>query len=202
MNRKYINLIVTFFFCSLSIQGNAERVSSLIDKVRDSISDIKPFKVNFTQQVFDEDELEIEESGEIIFKDRQTLKWTYLDPDYKVFLLIGDDYKFYDRDNEQLTIGKVKEKNRQWLWQLLFSEEMAGYIEPDDKNMKVYLKSEPDNLDIEIQIGKNFLPVKAIQKDPSGATMVYHFKDYKKKIKLSDEIFKLEVPEDVDIVME
>ena len=79
---------------------------------------------------------------------------------------------------------------------------MAGYIEPDDKNMKVYLKSEPDNLDIEIQIGKNFLPVKAIQKDPSGATMVYHFKDYKKKIKLSDEIFTLEVPEDVDIVME
>lgn len=205
MNRKYIKLILAFFFCSLMLQGYPDAPktgSSLIDKVRNSIANIKPFKVNFIQQVLDEDELEIEESGEIIFKDQKTLKWTYLDPDYKVFLLKGDDYKFYDQDNEQLTIGKVKDKNRQWLWQLLFSEEMAEFIKPDDKNMKVYLKSEPDNLDIEIEISNDFLPAKAIQKDPSGVIMVYYFKEYKKKIKLTDEIFELKVPEDVDIVME
>jgi outer membrane lipoprotein-sorting protein len=205
MNRKNIKLILIFFFCSIVLPGYPEALetdSYLIDKVRDSIDRIKPFKVAFTQQVFDEDQLEIEESGEIVFKDQKTLKWTYLDPDYKVFILMGDDYKFYDRDNEQLTIGKIKDKNRQWLWQLLFSKEMAGYIKPDNKNMKVYLKNEPDKLDIEIEIDNEFLPVKAIQKDPSGVIMVYHFKDYMKKIKITDQIFKLEVPEDTDVVTE
>jgi len=81
-----------------------------IKTVRDSLNEIKPFKVNFTQQVYTDEELDIEESGEIIFKNDQLLKWTYLDPDYKVFLLEEDNYQFYDEDNQQLMIGKIKEK--------------------------------------------------------------------------------------------
>lgn len=196
---------MVFFFClmaAIGITGVSKTTPSFINEVRNSIDRIKPFKVNFTQQVFDEDQLEIEESGEIVFIDRKTLKWTYLDPDYKVFLLIGDDYKFYDQDNEQLTIGRVTEKNRQWLWQLLFSQEMVDYIKTDNRSRKVYIKNETDNLDIEIEINSEYLPVKAIQKDPSGVIIVYHFKDYKKRITITDEMFTLEVPEGVDVVRE
>jgi outer membrane lipoprotein-sorting protein len=174
----------------------------LIEKVRDSIERIKPFKVKFVQQVFDEDQMEIEESGEIIFKDQKTLKWTYLKPGYKVFLLKGDESKFYDRENEQLTIGKVKEKNRQWLWQLLFANEMAEYIKTDDEQKRIYIKDESDNLDIEIAINNDFLPIKAIQKDPSGAVLIYFFKDYREKIKITDSTFDLKIPAGVEIITE
>jgi outer membrane lipoprotein-sorting protein len=197
--------MAVFFFwliVTAGVTGRSKTTPTLITEVRNSIDRIKPFKVNFTQQVFDEGQLEIEESGEIVFKDKKTLKWTYLDPDYKVFLLIGDDYKFYDRDNEQLTIGKVTDKNRQWLWQLLFSQEMVDYIKTDDSSRKVYIKNETDNLDIEIEINSEYLPVKAIQKDPAGVTLVYHFKDYKKRLTITEEIFTLEVPEGVDVVTE
>lgn len=205
MKRKNLVLIITFFFWSITTPGNSaapETTSSLINKVRDAIDGIKPFKVNFIQQVFDEEQLEIEESGEIVFKNRQTLKWTYLEPDYKVFLLIGDDYKFYDEDNEQLIIGKVKNKNQQWIWQLLFSKEMAEYIKTDEKNKIVYLKNEADNLDMEIRISSDNLPIKAIQKDPSGAVLVYFFKDYEKRIKINDKVFDLQIPDGVDIITE
>ena len=72
------------------------------------------------------------------------LKWTYLDPDYKVWILIGDDYKFYDRENEQLTIGKIEKKNQKWIWQLLFSEEVSEFIRSDEKKMKIFAGAWPE----------------------------------------------------------
>ena len=205
MNRKKLIPLLLFFLGLSWIQGGAQTAKtslSLITEVRNSIAAIKPFKVNFVQQVFDEDQLEIEETGEILFKDHNTLKWTYLDPDYKVFLLQGENYKFYDRDNEQLTVGKIKDKNRQWLWQLLFSQEISPYIKTDRKNKKIYIKDEPGALDVEILVNSDFLPVKAIREDPTGVKMVYHFKEYKKRINLSADTFTLAVPPGVEVVTE
>lgn len=205
MKMKYMLMILIFFFRlmdAVAPSDSQHTAPPLIEKVRDSIERIKPFKVKFVQQVFDEDQMEIEESGEIIFKDQKTLKWTYLKPDYKVFLLEGDDYKFYDRENEQLTIGKVKEKNRQWIWQLLFAKEMAEYIKTNSEQKRIYIKYETDNLDVEIIINNDFLPVKAIQKDPSGAVLIYLFKDYREKIKIADSTFDLKIPAGVEVVTE
>ncbi len=205
MKMKYILTALIFFFLLTEASAPLDRphrASPLIEKVRESIERIKPFKVKFVQQVFDEDQMEIEESGEIIFKDQKTLKWTYLKPDYKVFLLEGDEYKFYDRENEQLTIGKVTEKNRQWIWQLLFAEEMAGYIKTDEAHKRIYIENEADNLAVEIVIDSAFLPIKAIQKDPSGALLIYLFKDYREKIKIADNTFDLKIPAGVEIITE
>jgi len=175
---------------------------SLLKNVRDSINRIKPFKVDFVQQVYDEDQLEIEESGEVIYLDQDKLKWTYLEPDFKVFLLEKDTYKFYDQENEQLTIGQVKEKNRQWIWQLLFSDKIGDSIKVDESKKIIHIKDDKEAMDIEIQVDQGFLPVKAVQNDPSGARLVYLFKNYKERIAISDEEFNLKVPEDVDVVME
>lgn len=205
MDRKKTIPLLLFFLALPGIQAGAQSEKSapaLIREVRKSIAAIKPFKVNFVQQVFDEDQLEIEETGEILFKDHNTLKWTYLNPDYKVFLLEGENYKFYDRENEQLTIGTIKDKNRQWLWQLLFSQEISPYIKTDEKNKKIYIKNEPESLDVEILVNSDFLPVKAIQQDPTGVRMVYYFKEYRKKIHPGADAFTLAVPPGVEVISE
>ncbi len=201
--------ILIFFFCLIFVPVSGcdnlsygGQQSPLINEVRNSINRIKPFKVRFVQQVFDEDQLEIEESGEIIFKDHQQLKWTYLDPDYKVFILEGGNYKFYDQENEQLTIGEVKDKGQQWIWQLLFSEKAADHIKADEKNRKVHIKNDAEALDLEVLVDNRFLPVKAVQNDPSGARLVYYFKDYKEKIKISSDLFQLKVPEGVEVIVD
>jgi outer membrane lipoprotein-sorting protein len=184
-----------------------------IKTVRDSLDRIKPFKVNFSQQVYTDEQLDIEESGEIIFKNHQLLKWTYLDPDYKVFLLEGDNYQFYDEDNEQLIIGKIKDRSHRWVWQMLFSDDIFhDYLVTWEKaHKRVHIKNNPNSrtgdtgdiaIDIEIIINDDSLPITLIQDDPSGARIVYHFKEYQSKIKIPDNTFRLSVPDDVEIIRE
>jgi len=187
----------------------------IIKTVRDSLNRIKPFKVNFTQQVYTDEQLDIEESGEIIFKNDQLLKWTYQDPDYKVFLLEGDNYRFYDEDNQQLMMGKIKDRSQQWIWQMLFSDDIFHdylvNVKWDKTRKKIQIKNNPaartgDSvdiaIDIEIIIDDDSLPITLIQADPSGARIVYHFKEYKPKIKIADDTFRLKVPDDVEIIRE
>lgn len=182
-----------------------------IKTVRDSLNQIKPFKVNFSQQVYTDEQLDIEESGEIIFKNHRLLKWTYLDPDYKVFLLEGDNYQFYDQDNEQLIIGKIKDRSHRWVWQMLFSDDIFRdyLVTRDQAGKKIYIKNNPDSrtedtgditIDIEITIDDDSLPITLIQDDPSGARIVYHFKEYQSKIKIPDDTFRLSIPDDVEII--
>ncbi|MCP5049621.1 MAG: outer membrane lipoprotein carrier protein LolA [bacterium] len=185
-----------------SAQKDSTNAHRQIAKVRTALNRIRPFKVDFIQQVYSDEQLDIQESGEIIFKDERRLKWTYLDPDYKVFLLDGENYKFYDEDNEQLMVGKVKEKNRQWIWQLLFSDEILPHARWDELVKTLRVEDDARDIDIEIQINNDFLPVKVNQGDPSGARMVYHFKKYRKNITLTSETLQLKVPEDVEIIRE
>jgi len=184
-----------------------------IKTVRDSLNRIKPFKVNFTQQVYTDEQLDIEESGEIIFKNDQLLKWTYLDPDYKVFLLAGDNYQFYDEDNQQLMIGKIKDRSQQWVWQMLFSDDIfRDYQVNWDKTRKsIHIKNNPGSrsgdtvdttIDIEIIIDNDSLPITLIQADPSGARIVYQFRGYKPQIEIPGDTFRLKVPDDVEIIRE
>ncbi|MGD2085764.1 MAG: outer-membrane lipoprotein carrier protein LolA [Candidatus Aminicenantes bacterium] len=184
-----------------------------IKTVRDTLNQIKPFKVNFVQQVYTDEQLDIEESGEIIFNNHQLLKWTYLTPDYKVFLLEGDNYQFYDEDNEQLIIGKIKDRSQQWVWQMLFADDIFRDYEVtwDKARKKIHIKNNPNSrtgasgditIDIEIIINDDSLPITLIQADPSGARIVYHFKEYQSKITIPDKTFRLSVPDNVEIIRE
>jgi outer membrane lipoprotein-sorting protein len=188
-----------------------------ITKTRDALRQIKPFKVQFLQQVFteDNDDPDLQESGEIIFKNQQQLKWTYLEPDYKVFLLDGEVYRFYDRDNEQLIIGKVKDRSQQWIWQLLFSDRLMQdfRLEWDETRKTLFIKNAPGSspgsvdsedlqVDIAVTVNDDSLPIKVQQQDPSGARILYYFKQYQPRLELSSDIFQLDVPEDTEIIRE
>lgn len=186
----------------------AQRVSaeSLVKKVRENLNRIKPFRLQFVQQVYTDDTLSIEESGEIIFKDERHLKWIYLKPNFKVFLLWEDNYKFYDEENEQVTIGKIKDQGRQWLWQLFFSEDILRYsytTTPGEKKIFIKKESTEEPLDIEIVVNNDYLPVQVIQQDPTTNTrMIFYFKDYKEKILIPGDAFELKVPKNVETVEE
>lgn len=179
---------------------------ALVKKVRENLNRIKPFQLQFSQQVYTDEELTIEESGEILFKDDRHLKWTYLKPDFKVFLLQEDDYKFYDEENEQITVGKIKDRGRQWLWQLFFSEDILRYsYSAGSSEKKIFIKKEnaEEPLDIEILLNNDYLPIQVIQQDlNTGSRMIFYFKDYKEKISIPGDAFELKVSKDVETVEE
>lgn len=183
--------------------------SQLLKKVRHALNRIRPFHVRFVQQVYSEAQPDvdaapdIEESGEILFKDDRHLKWTYLKPDLKVFLLEDENYKFYDEDNEQLTVGKLKDRGGQWIWQLFFSDDISRYTRVGETGKIMFIKKDDpgEPLNVEIHLSKKYLPVKVIQQDRgTGARMVYIFTDYKENVEIPDNAFELKVPEDVEII--
>ena len=209
----FITAALALIFFPGDVQGKTEP-DAVVNKLRQAINRIKPFQVNFRQQVFSDEqettddesvEPDIEESGEILFSDDQHLKWTYLKPDYKVFLLQGEDYRFYDRENEQVTVGKIRDRGRQWIWQLLFSDDILKYTRVEQPGNTIFIKKEDpqEPMNIEIHLNKDYLPVRVIQLDPgTRSRMVFHFTDYKEKIKIPKDAFDLKVPDDVEIIQE
>jgi len=183
--------------------------SQLLKKVRNALNRIRPFQVRFVQQVYGDEQPDaktlpdIEESGEILFKDDRCLKWTYLKPDLKIFILENDNYKFYDEDNEQLTVGKIKDRGGQWIWQLFFSDDILPYTRIGDTGETIFIKKEDaqEPLNVEIQLNSRYLPVRVIQQDRgTGARMVYTFSDYKENVEIPAGAFELNVPDDVEII--
>ncbi len=206
MHNSKIRLFVFLCFFRLIALGTNtfaapdSSAAQVIAKVRNALNSIKPFQVSFVQQVYTDNQVDIQESGDIIFKDDQQLKWTYRDPDFKVFLLEGEDYKFYDEDNEQLMIGKVKDKNQQWIWQLLFADDILPDARWEISTETIHIDSKSRDIHVQVIINNLFLPVKVSQKDPSGARMVYLFNTYLKNISLPSDTFKLDVPANVEVV--
>jgi len=195
--RKYIHFFIFIFSLSIILQANDP---AFLKKVRQSIKQIQPFQLSFVVQVISDGEVDDEESGEILFKNKDKIKWTYLVPDYKVFLLDGNIYKFYDKENEQLTIGNLKEADQHWVWQILLSEGQSPYIQCIPEKQTIIIKNEAENIDLEIIISSKFLPKRVVQNDPTGLKIVYQFKNYKKRIILKDSDFVLKVPTGIDIL--
>ena len=201
INRFFYLLSFLFFVIALPVSPESGQVPPLLQTVRTSISVIQPFQVRFEQQLIVDDELIVEESGEILFKNPQQIRWEYLKPERKIFLLEGDFYQFYEVEENQLTRGEIEEKNQQWFWQLLFSDEIkeikVGVAQGD---RILLLQDETQEIDIEIHLNKENLPSRIIKKDASGATEVLKLKRYKKKVKVSAADFELKLPDDVVII--
>lgn len=176
----------------------------LLKRVRNAVTASQPFQVDFVHQVFIDREKDYEESGEIVFENPQHLKWHYLKPENKIFILEGNRYQFYMEESNQLMRGRVGEKNEQMIWQALFSEKQVRHIRSDEKTKTIRIQndSEREFVNIEIKIGDEDLPVSAVQIDPWGVKTIYQFGPYKKHYSLGPQEFELRLPKDVEIIDE
>ena len=172
----------------------------LLQAVRSTVNEAKPFSVEFTQQVFYDQELSIEESGLIKFKDIKTMRWEYQDPDTKIAVINNDDYKFYEEDINQLTVGKINANNKKWIWQLLFADELIDTVRCDNEKRIIYIKDRDAGMDFEVYVDKENLLSKVVHLDPTGALNIYLFKQYKKNIEIKPGDFDITVPDDAEVV--
>ena len=115
-------------------------------------------------------------------------------------------------------MGKLKDRSQQWVWQLLFSDRLLqdSHLAWDETRKIIHIKNAPGSppgpadgadgsdmkVDIEVTVDDDSLPVKVLQHDPSGARIVYYFKEYQPRLEISADTFRLEVPEDTEIIRE
>lgn len=208
MPNTRIGKVIFVLLCVFTASGfqlfpaNSTSAADVIANVRQALNTIKPFSVSFVQQVYTDKQVDLQESGDIIFKDHNQLKWTYREPDYKVFLLNGDDYKFYDEDNEQLTLGKVKDKSQQWIWQLLFSDDIIPDSRWEATTATLHIVNSKQDVNIHVTVDRQFIPIKVTQEDAAGARMVYLFNGYRKNITIPPDTFELKIPPEVEVIQD
>lgn len=177
---------------------------TFLEQVRAKIISSQPFKTDFVQQVFIDGEMSLEESGFIIFADRAHVKWQYLRPDFKTFILKNGRYQFYDRENNQLLNGRIDPKHEQLIWDLLFSENPDQVSRWEERTRTILLSvNEGSGLqELKIKVGNDFLPERVEQTSANEVTTIYIFKKYVTNITIEAKEFALNLPATVEIIEE
>ncbi|MBN2344750.1 MAG: outer-membrane lipoprotein carrier protein LolA [Candidatus Aminicenantes bacterium] len=176
----------------------------LLQRLRGRILEMRPFRVDFVQQVFVDEELTLEESGVIVFDGRERVKWQYLEPESKTFILEGDAYRFFDRENNQLLRGRLGARHEQLIWELLFADRPGASWSCDERRrtLRLRLDGEYGVQELAVTVGADFLPERAEQTAENEVTTVYLFRDYRGRVALADDEFALDLPADVEIIEE
>jgi outer membrane lipoprotein-sorting protein len=172
--------------------------------LRTRILQNQPFRVDFVQRVYIDDEMAVEESGFIVFAGRGRVKWQYLDPEYKTFILKDDRYSFYERENRQLLRGSLGDRNRELVWELLFSDRPGQACSWDAKRRVITLNLDGENgvERLQIHVGADFLPARVEQTAVNDVTTVYEFHGYRPRVELAAGEFDLDLPADAEIIEE
>ncbi|MEN8154679.1 MAG: outer-membrane lipoprotein carrier protein LolA [Acidobacteriota bacterium] len=192
------NLLIIFFSLVISLTASIE--NEFLTRVKQKIEQIKPFSVKFKNQVVNNESIELEESGEFFFKNSNELKWIYTEPDYKVWLIKNNRYKFYDKEDEQLTTGILNDKDRLWIWQLINNDKFKKYLKINVRDKTIHIIKESEAINTKIFINNNYLPEKVVQKDQTGVDIIYIFYNYKNNTKFSKEDFELKIDDNTDII--
>jgi outer membrane lipoprotein-sorting protein len=163
-----------------------------------------PFSVRFVQQVFVGEEKEIEESGDILICASDRLRWSYRQPDFKVFLLQGSNYSFYNAAEKQLIKGRIGSSDQHLVWQIMATDQPGDTLRVDEKKRRIYLKrtTAENPLDLEIEVGRDLLPTRVVQHDGNGLDTIYLFTSYKTGVPCGAGDFLLTLPAGVEIVEE
>lgn len=183
----------------------APAADAFLQRVRERILQSQPFRVDFVQQVYIDNELTMKESGVIVFADREHVKWQYLDPEFKVFILEKGRYRFYDRENNQLLRGLLGERNERLIWELLLSDRPGGAASWDARTRTIRLNLDDESgaagaQELKILVGADFLPLRVEQAAENEVTTVYVFRNYRSRVVLAAGEFDLDLPADVEVI--
>lgn len=173
---------------------------SFLVRVRTAIMDAAPFSARFTQALILDGEVELEESGLIYLRDKQTLKWIYTEPEHKEFVFRNGEYRYYNREDNILTVGRVQVTSERWVWQLLFAEDLNLSVVGDADKRVISYHDERGDLDIRIEVDSSYLPVRVVQTEPLGTQTRYIFSGYQTRQRFGETFFDIDLPPDVEII--
>jgi outer membrane lipoprotein-sorting protein len=184
------------------VSGAMAAPSSLLERMRARIIASQPFRADFVQQVFIDGELNLEESGFLVFADRARVKWQYLNPERKTFIMENGRYQYYDLESNQLLRGAIDPGSEHVIWDLLCSGEPGGDLRWDERTRTIRLDVQAGGgrQELEIRLAADGLPERVRQVSAPDVVTVYTFRAYRRRIALEPGEFTLDLPGDVEII--
>ncbi|AWB68128.1 outer membrane lipoprotein carrier protein LolA [Saccharobesus litoralis] len=197
--------LLTFsLLCSLSTSVLADNVT---ETLKNKIAGLNAFTSDFTQQVFDSDNVEIQSAtGSTQLKQPNLFKWHTQEPDESILQCDGETIWFYDPFIEQVTAVWLKEAllNNPILLLLKVEDEIwQGYqvSQLDDNRFKIRVKDEKSLVEsIEVTFVKGSSAVdKLVVSDRQGQNSHYQFSQFKMAPQLTRQQFTFSLPEGVEL---
>ena len=180
----------------------------LLSRVEAEYKDVESFSADFVQ-AFSSRGISSSESGRVSMKRPGFMRWEYLSPERKLFIADGKKTYFYLEEEKQLLVSEfnIEESNSPLLFflgrgdiRLRFESSLVNGEEG------VFVKLIPVNPDPEIEEmileidDDSGLIRRIVVRDPVGQQNEYVLTNMRKNVHISNDQFKIRVPDDVEII--
>lgn len=206
-------LIVIVLLPLLSFSLSPEEI---IEKLEFKLKSIKSLKADFEQIYYSTSvSTPLKEKGMFYFKKPSFMRWDYLAPEEKTFLYFQGEFIFYlPEDNQVIKSKHSKEKFESEILSILtgqgeirknYQVELAEFIKSQPENWLVKLKpfQEREFSFILLEIEKrSWLIERAMFFDWAGNKTEFLFSNIKENIAISPDLFVLNLPPDVEVIIE
>ncbi len=196
-------IFLLFFKSALAVDSG--------DPLKAFLKDFKSMQANFVQTLINEDGEQLEKtSGTLYLQQPGKFHWSYQEPYSQKIISDGDNLWIYDEDLEQVTIKPMGDTIDQTPAGIILgnSDINIHFVTIDMGKIEGYDWIELTPRDLEAQyknirfgFDKNRLGMMIIA-DNLGQVTRIDFEGINKNSKLPTELFKLEIPENVDVIDE
>ncbi len=195
-----IKIILLLFLFSGFLYSNDDYLEEIYTKILITYSVIKTYEADFIQENYWK-ELEVhKKSYGKIYYNTECFLLDYIEPEGQKLLLTANDITIYDSTSKQVMISNDIEtelrpdKFISQYWDVSKKE----LVEHNENEIRIKLVT-PDKESIHIHI-VDFYIVDFMIIDESSNSVFYTFSSEKKNIFLPDDIFKLTIPNDFNVI--
>ncbi len=189
------------------------KVKRAVDQMQRFYEETKDFTATFQQNYQHKGFPSKRASGTVRFKKRGgSMRWDYLKPDEKVFVISGKKIFTYDKEAKQLTVGSIDTDRLSasitFLWGQGRLEREFDIRSADRKDLSggIALELSPKAADPRFRevfflLDPTTYAVKeSLVVDPDGSENRVAFLDVKTNTGFTDEVFQIEHPKDTQII--
>ena len=202
LKKNYFLFLIITIFCNNSYSSSGFDYYNFINKV-DS------FSTSFVQYTHSENGLLVKTSkGKLLYKKKSKYILEYSSPNTIKFISDGQFLTTYDEDLEQVIIQSIRDKNNS-IFDILINEELIKrkfVLSTRFVNGDTHIKFKPLNEKIENNIFLLIVRNDKIKKisfmNDLDQSVTMEFKYFKRNIKILDGSFKLDIPDNFDVIVD
>jgi outer membrane lipoprotein carrier protein len=179
------------------------------ERLREFMNDVRSLEANFSQTLYDENQMLLEESrGTVSLKRPGKFRWDYAEPYPQVIVADGEKVWVYDGELEQVTIRPLEEAAGNTPAMLLSSEgsleESFSVSDLGESESLAWVALSPKDDEASFSLVKlgfagSDLAVMELM-DNFGQTTRLRFSEVRKNQTIDPQVFSLDVPEGVDVI--
>lgn len=212
MTRRVAGLLACLLLSLASPLVRSQSAEQKAEALEQKYISLRSFSASFDQR-YENDDQTLEESGRMVIRKPGKMYWEYRDPTVKYFVVDGKRSWFYVPRDKQVVVTDLEgEKSSPLL--LLFGksqlkqdfiiEEERETAPKDPGNWMLRLtprvpQGEFVCILVEVNPASTLISRLSVI-DPIGGSNLYTFRDIQENIKVSDQLFKLKLPSDVEII--